>query len=888
MLPRKWFDAAQMHANERLEQHRPLHRTQHPSPSAILMPSTDPLTLLPSLREAVREAWVSDSATTLRGLAARMGIATPHGQPTYPLRKLVQRLQYEGVLHTEQQSVGRAFVAWNWSGQPLAGGQTLASVLDAFLSAPLAAADADQEGKSTSPTVACIRKADRELAKEALRKVLVTKYGALVAGTRTDDALLRAAVLVPAQDLRLLPGFARELQDPKRNELARGIRNLLRWAFNNDLIPVHVRVHETVSPWGDWLDQRYPLGPMGTPEYAAAQAVRTGLYAVQERCIQIYGHAAPRSPDVLTTEQATAALQAIEPESQQSRLRDKASSALRRLGLDGVGPWRALAQFTAMRPDETGHWVSYFVVPSPSAPSKESAWDDIKRLVVELGLPSEWVLFVDWYAAWSSLSLDDLRERWGATFQRAAKRRLNEKTLHHRVLAFRYLLGVLLNVHRLPPELCTLARVFGAEFPETVVALKSSWKSVCQARTMLEKTGVPAPGHDISPESPFLALMIVNAGMWAEGCAEWADWKATHPLPSDPAISVLDKSTRTSLRDSYQYAGRELKTGELSLNRRIHRDVNAIMQDVPTLALLPRHLERLRGAVESIPEDRNTAEMAQSYLIAYLTGSGMMRVGEPPLLRLGTHDRQCLDARSGRIVLRYFHLDAAERKGGSQNRSIDHDVPLIQELVPDWLYRYWTERGRGVLMAPHDESHDYFFVTPTTGTPLGGYATSAREQANRAGAASATARGLFRDLRLAELTAQGYRLQNSKRGHHTPHAERARVRRLFSAARVDVTLQSQLLGHRGKSTADRYYNSSLAEENAEILRRLLPALKGTSDASAAEESASAGRKRRASRSNAEVAQLALAHRLQTELLGKLESMSPMEAYNQLQALARVS
>lgn len=851
------------------------------------MPSINPLTLLPSLRDAVREDWVADRATTLRGLAARMGIATPHGQPTYPLRKLVLQLQTDGVLHAQQQPVGRAFVAWNWSRQPIDSGQTLATLLEPFLSAPLIADDDGAAREFAAPSVGTVRTTDRELAKEALRKVLDLKYGTTVAGTRTDEALLRAAALVPAQDLRLLPGFARELPGAKRNELARGIRNLLRWGFNNNLVPIHVRVTDTISPWGDWLDQHHPLGTMGTPAYAVMQAVRTGLFAVQKQCVRLYGHAAPNSPDSLTIEQATAALDAIAPASQQSRLRDKASSALRFLGVNGKGPWRALATFNAMRSDTTGHWMSHFVVPAPRNPSTESAWDDLKQMVTELKLPVEWAMFVDWYAAWSTLSLDELRARWGGTFQRAAKRRLNEKTVDHRVLAFRYLLGVLLNVKRLQPKDCTLARSFGTDFPETIVTLKESWKSVCLARTELEKTGVPAPGHDISPESPFLAIMIINAGMWAEACAEWADWKVKNRLPSDPDVSVLAPSARSALRESYQFTQRELKTGELSVNKRIHRDVNAIMQDVPTLALLPRSLERLRVAVESDPDERTTAEMVQSYLIAYLTGSGMMRVGEPPLLRLGVHDRQRTDARSGRITLRYFHLDEKERKGGKQDRSIDHDVPLIKELAPEWLYLYWINCGRAVLMAPHGESHDYLFVTPTSGAPLGGYATSARKRADRDNAAAALARGLFRNLRITELTAQGYLLQNSKRGHHTPHAERARVRRLFSAARVDVNLQSQLLGHRGKSTAERYYNSSLAEENADILRRLLPALKGTSEFCPEEDAVAVGRKRRASRSNEDVAQLALAHRVQKELLEKLESMSPLEVYNRLQSLSQV-
>jgi hypothetical protein len=116
------------------------------------------------------------------------------------------------------------------------------------------------------------------------------------------------------------------------------------------------------------------------------------------------------------------------------------------------------------------------------------------------------------------------------------------------------------------------------------------------------------------------------------------------------------------------------------------------------------------------------------------------------------------------------------------------------------------------------------FVSPRCGRPFVGLpgtdeAAADRRERNAAGALSAQ----FTAWRLDELRRQGLRVVAGSRGHHGPHAERARIVRLVIDSGLEEWRATLLLGHTGDSTAVRQYGASLASTNAHTLRAIIKA-----------------------------------------------------------------
>lgn len=810
-----------------------------------------------SLRTAVCEAWVNNEPTTALSLARATGAVRPSGHhPNSKIQRLLQLQVDTGIATLSIAETGAGFVCWNWTGRPVQR-ETLADVLGPYLDS------------------ADVPPSHRQLVKEGLRAVLAGDVGTSILHTRADAVLLAAAAHVPGTSLTGLATRALGLEHAKRREYARAIRGLLRWAFQRNLVVVHTREPLAASSWTRWIDTHVPAIRTGK-ELTASRKLRGGIQAWRLACERT-NHPLPPTMDEMSPSQARAVLDAVETLTPRGRqTRDDLAATLRALGFRGLGPWRSLSGYRGMVKISDRHWSPWFVLnyrsPTHRKGNTVPCALQVREILEQHQMPACWQDFLQWYDEWATAELITLRAKWGATFQRNARRKLKQATLEHRYRALRTLLGTAHQVLGWNATDCTPADVFGTRFPEIVLALQQSLASLVRDRSKLLAEGVEPPGADLSTDSPMMTITLVHGGMLAEALAEWGEWaqRLGHPVATETQIE--------SWRSTFRYAMDEVLTIPASSRKqRTRKDLSTILHDTPSFALLPGSLAHVGRLVEREPDDRCTALAVQRHIIAYFVASGTTRAGEPGQFRFDQHYAELRSVKYQGGVLRRFRLDAHERKG-QLGSAIAHEYPLLEEYVPTWLWTWWCDTGRALLMRPWvaagHEPHEHVFMAQNDGGPM------VDSKASWVGRATAMVRSYFMAWRVEALQRQGIAVTPHTYGQHTPHAERARMEELMTAAGIPDEHQKIVLGHKGQSTLATHYRSHEAATVARLLRKVHDMLHS---ATAARSPLADGRlpTRRASAPDMDSA---LAKAVRRELFVELENLSPRDVYSRIQAL----
>ena len=371
---------------------------------------------------------------------------------------------------------------------------------------------------------------------------------------------------------------------------------------------------------------------------------------------------------------------------------------------------------------------------------------------------------------------------------------------------------------KVPTAEVTPERVFGVEFKRIALAIRNAWKARLKEQEEFRKRGIHMPGQQVSNESVHPLRQISNGGMIAAALADWAEHEK-----KQRGQNVASPAIIAAWRTAFVWSCDEVKSSGGFRKPNQKKDLGEIVADVAGMALLPQALRRVQAHVEAKPDDRATHLLVQQYLIGSIVSLGTDRVHELAQFTFD-HIKEHRNPRTGSTTLRFIRITEADRKAGST-----HEIPLIEELVPSWLWTFWKERARLALMEPwrakHREQsngHAYLFVTPSGGGPFGGVPEPDKDAAKERERRAATAiSSQFTNWRHETLKLGGYQIIRGSYGHHGPHAERARAAKLVLDSGQEEWRTTLLLGHTLNSMVGRAYTASLAATNADTIRTIL-------------------------------------------------------------------
>ena len=661
---------------------------------------------------------------------------------------------------------------------------------------------------------------------------------------------------------------------------------MLRYAAAHDLVALHVRPPQHAHPWAPWADA-----------HGVGRAQRPWLFRLHDALRELRGDCTPAEPDDVPVADANAAVARLASGRGAGRGKRPAAettSVLVSLGLRGLGPYRQLATESSLVRTGPRHFAPRWVIGTGADDAQ--TFESTAALLESDGFPPALAAFYRWYARYSMLTLRELQAEWGAGFVRPARRALDAATCRQRHAALRAWLGVAVHELGIAPAECTPHVVFGARFGEVLDAFRRAWERRVDEQDRLRRLGLPVPGQEVTRDSPTVARHVVNAGLIAEALAAWAEWRATRgdPVASPEEIRAWQGAYAAANADVDQ-RGADGRRGTLRSRKRTKKDVARIMSDVSSLALVERSNRIAMERVRKDPHALATAEEVQRAILGAIVAMGGPRVGELGLLEYARHYRTIEGQAVGRTVTRYLALEGDRRKAGG-----DHEIPLPEAVVPLALWTWHREHGRRMLMRPWLDQgrppHDAIFCSPEHGGPFGGlpdYANPdaiarkesvARCEANASGALGkqyeAWRRKQLRDHPSFKL------IEGEGRGHHGAHASRNQMTRLLGELGMADRLP-YLLGHRPANASQAMYGTSLAETNAETIRRVMDAAPwraGPSADATAPESINGLRSRtRAERAQAE--RDAALGRAARELMTQLDELSPSQARRRLEELA---
>lgn len=782
--------------------------------------------LFEPIREYALECWIRDETPTLNGAARSCGEIRRSGdRETYttPIRTAYTHLQEKGVLivvkeaeHAKSALLIRGF---NYTGRS-AESQSLRDALEPYLA-------------DGSVSVAA-----RQLVKEALRRVLPLLIPVDLTRSRTDEAVLVAASHLPAERIRELPARARSLPLKKKYEYARAIRNLLRHAFANDSVVVWTRPPRETTPWQVSVDEVLP-DPSSGRRTSGERSKRKWLARLRRTLETVDGPKAAPTLSELSVEDANRIIHHIETEEADIRAAREIRAVLTGLGELGHGPYRELSKVRrSVKRVTPRHFAASWVLTPADGGDVAATWDNLLHTLRSHGVSDTELTFYDWLRDYYTLEGLDLESRYGYELLRPDIRHLKGMSYGARVSAVRHYYGVAILDLGWPLAEVNVQTVFGRRFPELTNRLRHLWQERAEIDADLRARGLPARGFAASNDSQTLQRLIINGGLIAAAAYEHSRWSRglsgivpekdsegkELPIRVTPAtIADQDDLTPEERRwlNAYRYANMKADNVQSRRGRkRTHRNVRQIMEDIPTMALMPAALDRLQRRVKRSPHDETIMAEAMNMFIRGIIATGGARVGELPKVRLGTQFQP---------GDRFIDLTGRLRK-----RDVDHILVIHPELIPAWLYQYVLEVARPRLVsrwvAAHTAGRDDapadhgFLCVRRSGAPWAdtGWTPRSRDLSPQQGSnASSQILAAFSDWRRRELKRQGFTVVRGGWGHHTTQAERHRIHQAGLNYGFTAEQMGQVLGHEGKTTGQIFYSAAVARDIEHIISTII-------------------------------------------------------------------
>ena len=678
------------------------------------------------IEKAAIEAFIEGAPYSQRALADRIAAAAGKDAEHFSrnLTPCLRRLEKRGEYVAQPAAFGGKMMGGG------AGGTSPRIFNSARLALDISGLEVAARAYLAEPSIPESRKS---AARSALRLVfgLPTKC--------TDQAIIRACTRVSNDDLYGLArsafdcAIARELGRQTAKNHRTAVRQILRYALENRLIPIVFPPYRSGSEWLELQNRYHPLNPTGrTADHILT--MRGAWRALESGMRDIFGDECGFHD--LTREMAeTIASHLIG--SRRNNLGYIVRRLLRELArVHHVGPFAGSSDMDVFRVQAGTQLRPALYLRGRDGDAADGDLDGLCRILTDLGFPPSLTEFLLWYREY--VTLPPLQMLSDSRFPaRRSRHRIADNTLFERLTALRAILGAAIYELpigggttvglRLDPRQVTPEVLFGPHFPALVDAMIEWWSA--RGRNLPEQ----ALGKGTSGA---LRQMVINLGMLALGQYErlrhvrglrTATRKTSggdEALDSIVEESVTKSADETGAWEAYLHANRvadaltDLATDRKGRSRKRtneFRDIRKILKATPPAWWI--HL--LNSLITRVREEKARGADGYAYhalildtvTLGLLVSTGM-RIDELSLVRLDVQFR-----RGERIVV----LRAIDRKNAKPHMCLVHTEYLPDDVLDEYLEysRPWFMRQREPSARRDAQpawSHEFVMVS-TSGRP---------------------------------------------------------------------------------------------------------------------------------------------------------------------------